>query len=92
MLKDGFSKEEVERAKSGILQQRAQDRTSDSTLAAALNRYLERQRSFTFAQAFDDKIAKLTPDQVNAAWRKAIDPAQLSVVIAGDQEKAKAGK
>ena len=91
-LKEGFSKEEVARAKSGILQQRAQDRTTDSALVIGLNRHASRKRTFAFAQAFDDKIGQLTAEQVNAAFRKAIDPAQLSVVTAGDEEKAKAGK
>ena len=31
----------------------------------------------------------VTLAQLNAAFRKAIDPARLSVVMAGDQEKVK---
>jgi zinc protease len=36
---------------------------------------------------FEKKIAALTPQQVNAALRRHIDPARLAVVVAGDLKK-----
>ncbi|MES3024910.1 MAG: pitrilysin family protein [Pseudomonadota bacterium] len=91
LIKDGFSAQEVARAKSGLLQQRAQDRTADGAVAARINQFMHEKRTFAWSQELDDKIAKLSPEQVNAAFKKAIDPAKLSVVIAADQAKAVAG-
>ncbi len=90
LLKDGFSKEELARAKSGILQTRVQDRTTDAALAASLNAHQETGRSFAWEQAFDDKISKLTAEQVNAAFKKWIDPAKMTIIMAFDENKAKA--
>ena len=41
-----------------------------------------------YEQQLDDKIQSLTADQVNAAFRKYIDPAKLSIVKAGDWKAA----
>ncbi|MES2106483.1 MAG: pitrilysin family protein [Pseudomonadota bacterium] len=90
MLKDGFTEEELARAKSGLLQQRVQARTRDASLAAGWNFNLEHQRTFAWSQAMDDKIRALTLEQVNAAARKNIDPSRLTIFIAGDQAKMKA--
>ena len=36
----------------------------------------------------EKKIAALTPDQINAAMRRYIDPAKITIVKAGDFAKA----
>ncbi|WP_394778725.1 M16 family metallopeptidase [Undibacterium sp.] len=89
-LKDGATEEELARAKSGLLQQRVQGRTSDGALASGWNFNLNHDRTFAWSQALDDKIKALTLEQVNAAIRKAIDPSKMTVFIAGDQAKMKA--
>jgi zinc protease len=89
-VKDGFTKDEVERAKSGLLQQRTQNRSKDSNLAFGWNSNLDRNRTYAWAQALDDKIRNVTVEQVNAAFRKMIVPAKMSTIIAGDEAKAKA--
>ena len=43
----------------------------------------------TFDADVEKKIAALTPDAVNAALRKTIDPAKMAVVMAGDFAKVK---
>ncbi|MEC5215147.1 zinc protease [Actimicrobium sp. GrIS 1.19] len=90
VLKEGFSAEEIARAKSGLLQQRVQTRAQDGSLASGWNTYLYLDRTFAWSKQFEAHIAALTAAQVNAAFRKAIDPARLSVVLAGDQGKIKA--
>lgn len=87
--KEGFSAAEVARAKSGILQQRLQARTRDNSLASTWRNLLYLNRTFSWSQTLEDKINALTVEQVNTAFRLAIDPAKLSVVMAFDQEKAK---
>ena len=89
-LEDGFTADEVAGAKSGMLQQRLQNRAQDGVLASGWAMYLYLGRSFEWSRDFEGKLKALTPAQVNAAFRKAIDPARLSVVTAGDQAKAAA--
>lgn len=88
-VKDGFSAEELARAKSGLLQQRMQTRAQDGALAQGWNKYVYLGRTFAWSKEFEDKIAALTIDQVNVAFRKAIDPAKMTVVVAGDNAKMK---
>jgi zinc protease len=89
VLKQGFTAEEIARAKSGYLQQRLQARAQDSAVAAGWNAYQFAGRNFSWSKALEDKIAALTTEQVNAAFRRAIDPARLTVIIAGDGAKAR---
>jgi len=88
-VKDGFTKAEVEGARSGILQQRLQNRSQDGVLAAGWTSFLYLNRTYAWSQAFEDKLKALTPAQVNAAFRKAVDLNKLNVVVAGDGKKAK---
>jgi zinc protease len=89
-LKDGFTAAELAGAKSGLMQQRIQTRTDDGALAAGWTSYLYRGRTFDWSAEFERRLMAVTPAQLNAAFRKALDPAKLSVVMAGDQSKAKA--
>jgi len=83
-LEQGFTPAEVEAAKNGLLQARRLARTRDATLARRLAWYLHLERSFEWDIAFEARIAALTPAQVAAALRRHLDPAKLSVVVAGD--------
>jgi zinc protease len=86
-VKDGFTAEEVEAAKSSVLEQRRLARSQDRALAGRLSNYLYVKRTFAWDIDFEKNIAALTPDQINAALRKHIDPARLSIVVAGDLKK-----
>ncbi|HSN22212.1 MAG TPA: pitrilysin family protein, partial [Usitatibacter sp.] len=88
-LKDGFTQAELDAAKSGNLQVRAQNRSQDDVLAAGWVNYLHLGRTFQFSKETEAKIKALTLDQVNAAFRKHIDPAKVSVFKAGDFAKSK---
>jgi zinc protease len=84
-IRDGFTDAEVSNAKSGILQVRAQTRAQDGALAAGWVNNLYLGRTFmTWSREFEEKIKALKPADVNAALRKHIDPAKLTVVKAGD--------
>ena len=86
-LTAGFSDAEVARAKSGLLQQRLQTRAQDGAVAGGWVTYLYLGRTFEWSKQFEAHIAALTPAQVNAAFKKAVDSGKLSVVMAGDQSK-----
>jgi zinc protease len=87
-LKDGFTDAEVASAKSGIIEAGVQGRAQDAGLASRWVNYLYLGRTFmSFSKDFEDKVRALTPAQVNAALRKYLDPAKISVVKAGDFTK-----
>ncbi|WP_426196101.1 M16 family metallopeptidase [Massilia sp. DWR3-1-1] len=89
-LKDGFTQAELTGAKSGLMQQRLQNRADDAVLAAGWAAYLHRNASFTWSAQFEQRLMAVTLAQLNAAFRKVIDPSKLTVVIAGDVKKATA--
>ena len=53
-------------------------RTSDPTLAASLAKDLFVGRTMQFQADLEQKIKELTPEVVNAALRKHLDPKRLS--------------
>jgi len=83
-LAGGFSAEEVEAGKKGLLQSRQLARSSDATVASRLVSYLVLGRTFAWEEEQERRIAALTPQAVVEALRRHIDPARLSVVKAGD--------
>jgi len=87
-VKDGFTNAELAGAKSGLMQQRIQTRAEDGALAAGWTSYLYRGRTFEWSAEFERRLMAVTLPQLNAAFRKALDPSKLSVVMAGDQSKA----
>ena len=86
-VREGFSAPEVEAGKRSVLEARRLARSQDRSLAGRLGHYLFVKRTFAWDIEFEKKIAALTPEQVNAALRRHIDPARLAVVVAGDLKK-----
>jgi zinc protease len=56
-------------------------------VASAWISNLDLGRTFAFSQQFEDRLRAVTPEQVNAAFRRYIDPDQMTFVIAGDAKK-----
>lgn len=91
-LKQGFTAEELAKAKSGLLQKRLQSRSSDGAVAGGWIDYLYLKRDWNWSQQQDEKIKALTLEQVNQAWQRYIQLDKLSVFIALDENKAKASQ
>jgi zinc protease len=83
-LKDGFTQQELDEARSGLLNARRLLRAQDAAVAGGLANNLFLDRRFAFAQQIDDALAALTLAQVNAAWRKYIAPERLVIAWGGD--------
>ena len=83
-IKDGFNAAELEEARNGLLNERRLTRAQDSVVADRLASNLYLSRRFDDAQRIDDAIAKLTLEQVNAAWRKHIAPPRIVTAWGGD--------
>ena len=87
-LKDGFTQQEVDQARTGLLKSRQLNRAQDDILRSVLANNLERQRTFALSQRIDDALVALTLAQVNAAWRRYIEPSKLVMVWGGDFKPA----
>jgi len=85
--RDGFTAKELDDAKKGTLQERATNRSRDNVLAGNWAANMDLGRTFAFSKQFEDRLQAVTLDQVNAAFRKYIDPARITFVIAGDAKK-----
>jgi len=86
---EGFSAAEVEDGKRAMLQERKLSRTQDAGLADALTQQSYLGRTFAFSGDIDAAIARLTPDVVNAAVRKYMQPDSFAFVFAGDFAKTR---
>ncbi len=87
-LKDGFTQQEVDEAKKGYLESRKLQRAQDAGLARTLGNELYAHRTLQWDAQFEQKVSALTLDEVNAALRKWIDPAKITIIKAGDFAKA----
>jgi zinc protease len=87
---DGFTAEEIAAAKSGWLQQRTVSRAQDQSLASALSNYMFLGRDLKWDERIEKEVSELTPEKVNAAMKKYLDPSKINLVKAGDFAKAKA--
>lgn len=86
-LADGFTRDEVESAKRGLLESRRVSRNQDGSLAGRLLSYLVLDRTLQWDIEFERRIAALTPKETLEALRRHIDPAKFSMVKAGDFTK-----
>src|SRR5271157_233358 len=86
-LKDGFTAEEVALAKKSWLEETMVSRANDSTLLAVMGQHDRFDRTFQWEAGLEAEVAALTPERVNAAFRRHLDPAALFTVKAGDFKK-----
>jgi len=87
-LKDGFTADEVATAKKAWLQERGMSRSEDGALVGLLGVRQRFDRTLKYDESLEAKVAALTPEQITAAFRKHVDPANLIFVKAGDFKKA----
>jgi zinc protease len=83
-LRDGFTAQELDEARAGLLNYRRLGRAQDAAVAGQLASNLYLDRRFAFSQQIDDAIDKLTVEQVNTVWRKYIAPQRLVMAWGGD--------
>ena len=87
-LAGGFTAEEVAAAKKAIRDQSMVGRSQDQQLLRLIATREEYGRTLEWDEQMDAKLDALTVDQVNAAFRKHMDPSAISIVKAGDFKAA----
>jgi len=88
ILENGFTAEEVEAAKKSWLQLQQVNRAQEGNLVSLLNARRFWDRTLAFDAELEKNVQELTPEQLQAAVRKHIDPSRLSFFRAGDFKKA----
>lgn len=89
IMKEGFSADEVAKAKTAWLQERQAGRASDRNVASTWAGLMHAKRTFAFSQKYDDAVAAVTAEQVNAAFRNHVDLSKMTFVRALDESKLK---
>ncbi len=87
-IKEGFTQQELDASRDGLLSLRRLSRAQDANVAGQLASDQRLGRRFAFAQQTDEAIGKMSLAQVNAAWRKYIDPARVVLAWGGDFKAA----
>ena len=83
----GFTQEELDAAKGGIIQNNQVNRSKDGFLKSTLNNNLVYDRKMMWYAGFEDQIQSLSVEDLNAAFKKHIDIDKLNIVKAGDFDK-----
>jgi zinc protease len=86
--RDGFTQAELNSAKRSYADSRKVARSQENALAGLIASHEQFGRTMLYDEQLEAKIQALTLVQVNAAFRKYMDPAQVTIVKAGDFKKA----
>jgi zinc protease len=92
LLKDGVTKDELEKGKQGYLSAQKVRRATDGALVGLLSELNYVGRTMKYYEGVEKRIESLTPEQVAAAARKYFDPKKVVVVMAGDFGKETSGQ
>jgi zinc protease len=84
LLRDGVTIEELNRAREGYLQAVKVARANDAALAGRLDNLRHLDRTMAWESDLEKQITALSPEQVDAALKRSIDPKKLVIVSAGD--------
>jgi zinc protease len=87
-LQGGFTVEEVSSAQKAYQDQQIVARSQEQALIRSIAARDQLGRTMQWDAQMDAKIQALTPTQVNAAFRRHLNPAEFSIVKAGDFSKA----
>jgi len=89
-LKQGFTAEELASAKKAIRDERIGGRSSDGGVLGLIAAREQFGRTLAWDEQMDAKLEALTLEQVNAAFRRYVNPSAISIVKGGDFKAAKA--
>ncbi|WP_199728763.1 pitrilysin family protein [Corallococcus sp. CA053C] len=83
-VQKGFTQEELDKARAGLLEYRQSARAQDGNLAQQLANYLFFNRTLKYDAELEAKLQKLTPEDVRKALANHVDWGKATVVRAGD--------
>ena len=86
---EGFAGPGFNAFRDGLLLERKLDRAQDESLSRRLANNLYYGHTMAYSGAVDRKLSMLTPEEVQAVFRKYVDPKKFVTVAAGDFAKKK---
>jgi zinc protease len=86
-LKDGFTADEVEKAKKTWLDERKVQRSEEGSIASLLIMREHWDRTMQWDAKLEAAVAALTPQQVNDAFKHYVDSTAITIVKGGDFKK-----
>ncbi len=89
VIDGGFTQQELDDARNGVLQNNRIDRAKDNRLASQLANYIDLDRTQAWNKKYEEAIQNLTILQVNMAFNKYVNMDSFSIITAGDAKKAK---
>ncbi len=90
VIDSGFTQQELDDARKGVLQNNRIDRAKDDRLARELANYIDLDRTQQWNKKYEAAIENLTILQVNMAFNKYVKADSFSIIKAGDSKKMKA--
>ncbi|MEO8594725.1 MAG: pitrilysin family protein [Candidatus Solibacter sp.] len=87
-VREGFTQAELDEAKRAYADARKVARSQESALVTLIASHEQLGRTLLYDEQQENRIRALTLEQVNAAFRKHMDPAGVTIVKAGDFKKA----
>jgi len=90
-VQEGLTADELDKARTGWLQNQTVTRANDGALAGDLQGKVYLGRTMAFDAELERRVGALTLEEVNGALRRFLDPARIVVVKAGDFAKAQGG-
>ena len=87
VIDDGFTKQELDDAREGVLQNTRIDRAKDNRLVRTLASNIDLNRTMQWDKAYEESIRTVSIEQVNAAFRRHFSLDKFSIIKAGDQAK-----
>jgi zinc protease len=87
-IRDGFTQAELTTAKKAIRDDRIGARSGDAGLMRIMSAREQYKRTLAWDEQLDAKLQALTLEQVNSAFRRHINPSQISIVKGGDFKRA----
>ena len=87
MLKDGVSDEEVQSAKSGLLQGKKVSRAQDGELVRTLRNNVYLDRTMQWHKAYEERLKNLSAAELNKVMNKYLSVEGFAIIKAGDMSK-----
>jgi len=87
-LRDGFTAQELAAAKKALHDDRVGSRSNDGGILSLISAREQWGRTLAWDDQLDAKLEALTLDQVNAAFRRHVSAANISIVKGGDFKRA----
>jgi zinc protease len=88
--RNGFTAAELDAAKKALRDERIGARSSDGGVLNLISAREQWGRTLAWDEQLDAKLQALTLEQVNAAFRRHVNPSQVSIVKGGDFKRANA--